>query len=354
MTSDTCEDEWNNTDLMSFPSLRRNAIRLIIVAIGCVVTIVGCAAPLTHLPQPVASPAPGQGPTSSPPGDEAVAAVGHAVASRPIPSRDGTFTSGHTVEKLAVSLQILGHSTNGWPLEAYQFGNGAMRVALIGGIHGGFEWNTVLLAYQMIDYFTLHPQTVPSSISLYIVPVANPDGQVKVVGNNGRFLPGQVRENTFAGRFNGNQVDLNRNWNCNWTATAVWQNQPVSGGTEPFSEVETRILRDFLSDPPMAGVVFWHSAAPGVFASGCGDRYADSDKLSTVYANAAGYPFLLSFDSYEVTGDAGDWLALQNIPAITVELNNQADTDWEQNQKGVTALLKHIDAEEQKRLSIRE
>lgn len=235
--------------------------------------------------------------------------------------------------------RLLGHSTGGWPIEVYQFGNGPSHFVFIGGIHGGYEWNTILLAYQAIDYFTQNPGDVPSELSVYIIPSANPDGQVLVTGQAGRFAANQVGLNTIPGRINSDGVDLNRNWDCNWKPTAIWRDQKVSPGKKPFSEVENQILRDYLTALPAIGVVFWHSAMPGVFPGGCNGRSASSDVLSKRYAEASGYPYEENFTSYEVSGDAADWLSSQGIPAISVELTNHRDIDWEQNLKGILSVF---------------
>jgi hypothetical protein len=41
-----------------------------------------------------------------------------------------------------------------------------------------------------------------------------------------------------SGRYNGNTVDLNRNFDCDWQASGVWQSTQVSGGSKAFSEPE--------------------------------------------------------------------------------------------------------------------
>lgn len=262
----------------------------------------------------------------------------------PTPSRgasgsEGGSAQGSSRPDFPLNGRLLGYSTLGWPIEYYQFGSGRFRMVFIGGIHGGYEWNTVLLAYQAIDYFTAHPEQLPDRVTLYIVPVANPDGLVAVVGHPGRFAPDEVGPDTLPGRFNGNGVDLNRNWACEWSATAYWREQEISGGAAPFSEVETRILRDFLGIVSADAVVFWHSAIPGVFAGGCHEPFSEAEALGAVYAQAAGYSSFETFDEYLVTGDATDWLSLRGVPAITVELSNHNDTEWEQNLAGMRAVL---------------
>ena len=49
-------------------------------------------------------------------------------------------------------------------------------------------------------------------------------------------------------RYNGNGVDINRNFDCNWTANPQDSGgvQAGRGGTAPFSEPESRALGDFI------------------------------------------------------------------------------------------------------------
>jgi hypothetical protein len=255
----------------------------------------------------------------------------------------GQWHSPPSLAQTWVRRGVLGTSTQGYPIEAYQIGNGPVRLAFIGGIHGGYEWNTTLLAYQAIDFFISHPEELPASVSLYIVPSANPDGLVDLIGRFGRFSFDEIRSLTttftFPGRFNGNGVDLNRNWGYNWTPNAFWWQAQVNAGAEPFSEVETRILRDFLTVSPMTAVVFWHSAARGVFPGACDAPLPQTKTLATLYAVAAQYPAYDSFDAYPITGDATDWLCSQGIPAIVVELSSKRGLDWPQNLSAMRAII---------------
>jgi predicted deacylase len=238
--------------------------------------------------------------------------------------------------------QVIGRSTGGWPIDAYLLGDGEVDVALIGGIHGGYEWNTTLLAYEMIDYFTAHPSRLPASISLTIVPTANPDGLAAVLGRVGRFSPADVGVVPRESRFNGNGVDLNRNWACDWAPTGRCGAWTISGGRAPFSEIESRVLRDLLTAQPMDAVIFWHSAMPGVYPGGCGAPTQGARELGAAYPAAAGYTHFESFDAYPITGDATNWLSSQGIPAIIVELADHTGTDWAQNLAGVRAVLNSL------------
>jgi predicted deacylase len=239
------------------------------------------------------------------------------------------------------SQQRLGYSVQQRQIVAYRFGNGPTPIVFIGGMHGGYEWNTILLAYAAVDFLEANPSVVLPSATAYIIPSANPDGQFLVTGREGRFTAADVVADPFQGRFNGNGVDLNRNWDCNWTADGRWRQETINAGTAPFSEPENQVLRDFMLQQRPAAVVFWHSAANGIFAAGCPELYRPSRQLAEIYGHAAGYPVYDFFTSYAITGDASDWLATQGIPAITVELRNHQDLDWSQNRAGLTAVLRY-------------
>ncbi len=257
-----------------------------------------------------------------------------ALPTKPSPTLPPTITPDNLP-------QIIGYSYEGRPIYSYRFGSGPIPIVFVGGIHGGYEWNTILLAYQAMDYFAAQPYRIPTNVTIFIIPVANPDGLFAVTQKEGRFLVEDLAEDTFPGRFNGRNVDLNRNWDCQWSATAVWRNQPVSGGSQPFSEPESRALRDFFLEKRPALVLFWHSAANGVFAAGCPETDGHSRQLATIFGGASGYPVYERFTYYLVTGDAGDWLSTQGIPSISIELKTHEALDWKENLAGMLTLLAH-------------
>lgn len=233
------------------------------------------------------------------------------------------------------------------PIVSYQLGNGEIPLILVGGMHGGYEWNTITLAYAVLDHLQANPDLIPPSLTIYLVPNANPDGLYMVAKKAGRVDETDILFDTTAGRFNGLKVDLNRNWDCQWSETAVWRNNPISGGSAPFSEPENQALRDFILNIRPTAVLFWHSSARGVYAAGCGEVDPASRALAQVYGDAAGYPVYDSFQHYDITGDASDWLAGQNISSFTVELSTHEQTDWTMNQAGLAALFRHLTAEDQ-------
>lgn len=242
-------------------------------------------------------------------------------------------------------METIGNSVNGNPIVAYHFGSGNKEIVFIGGLHGGYEWNTALVANQLVDYLKANPTAVPANEKVTVIPVANPDGLSKVVGTTSRFSAADVnpaQDIQVAGRFNANNVDLNRNFDCDWQASGVWQSKKVSGGTAAFSEPESQAIQKYMTAANPAAVVVWYSSAGGVYASNCHEGVLpETTTISGIYAKASGYPAHESFDFYATTGDMVNWLAKQKIPAFSVLLKNHQDTDWDKNQAGIVALLQH-------------
>ena len=241
---------------------------------------------------------------------------------------------------------VIGKSVEGRNIMAYRYGTGSTELLFVGGIHGGYEWNTALVAYELTNYLKENPSVIPNNIKVTVIPVLNPDGLYKVVGTStGNFSQSNVspsQATVIAGRFNANNVDLNRNFDCDWQTSAKWQSKTVSGGSSAFSEPESLSIKNYIETNKPKAVVVWYSSASGVFASNCHNGVsAETNTLTKTYADASGYSAYQSFDFYAITGDMVNWLAKNNIPAISVLLTNHTDTEWTKNKKGVEAVLKY-------------
>jgi hypothetical protein len=197
----------------------------------------------------------------------------------------------------------------------------------VGAIHGGSEWATGDLVARAAEYFRLRAAEVPPGLALVFIPYANPDG----------LAVGRVR----AGRFNANQVDLNRNWDCAWRPASKWNAVTVSGGAAPFSEPETAALRDYLLELQPELTVFYHSQAGTVATGACATALPASEAAGRVAARATGYRY--TEDAfYEVSGDSVGWLNQEGYPAIEIELWTHGDMDWGDNLAGMRALVQWV------------
>jgi len=236
----------------------------------------------------------------------------------PLPSTPTTIPASPTPE--IPQPEVIGISVAGRPLQVYKFGNGPIEKMIIAGIHGGYEWNTIVLADELIEYLENHPEIVPPEQTLYFLRAFNPDGYARSTG--------------FGGRANENNVDLNRNfpsyWQAEWPRAGCWDYIPITGGTAPASEPETRALMAFVKSHGIQAFISYHSAALGIFPGG---QPPDPGSLSLAESIAAvsDYPYPPIEAGCAYTGQLVDWLSDQGIPAIDIELTNHKDSDFAKN-----------------------
>ena len=234
------------------------------------------------------------------------------------------------IEVIATSTEtIIGTSVEGRSITAHTFGTGETNLLFVGGVHGGYEANSVRLADTMIGHLHANADLIPSNLTVHIIPVLNPDGYA---------LPTTASDQNR--RFNANGVDLNRNFDCKWAPESSWRGQTVSAGTAPFSEPEAAALRDYVLATSPEASIFWHSVANNVYGSECENGILpETLALMNAYADAGNYGKVPKFDAYPITGDVEGWLASIGIPAITVELETRDSIEWERNLAGTLAAL---------------
>ncbi len=227
-----------------------------------------------------------------------------------------------------IRASVIGYSVSGRPLEVYTFGSGEKEVMIVAGIHGGYEWNTIALADELIQYVYDNPDVIPSDVTLYILHSLNPDGA--------------ARDRGYDGRVNDHGVDLNRNFPTNWAADwdrdGCWNYGPTTGGTGPGSEPETRSLMAFLGSHNIKALISYHSAALGVFPGG-EPWEKDSMKFAKALANVTDYPYPPLDTGCKFTGTLADYAVSLGATAVDMELSTHTKTDFDRNVKALKILL---------------
>jgi hypothetical protein len=112
---------------------------------------------------------------------------------------------------------------------------------IIGGLHGDEKATVALVATFREAWVARREVRTP----LVMIPLANPDG---FVANS---------------RYNANRVDLNRNCDLSWRPDSV---EP--SGPHPWSEPESRAIRDFILAFEPAKIVSLHWALAEIDADG--------------------------------------------------------------------------------------
>jgi murein tripeptide amidase MpaA len=158
---------------------------------------------------------------------------------------DGAEPLNEVIAEQRGPQSIIGTSVGGNDIIAHHFGTGANEILFVGGTHGSDAPSTAAVATQLVDYLTENPTTVPNDVSVTVIPNLNPDGAEK---------------SGVAGRFNTNNVDINRNFDCEWSTTGIWRDQEVSGGSRPFSEPEAQALQTYVNTYNPTAAVVWFAS----------------------------------------------------------------------------------------------
>ncbi len=212
-----------------------------------------------------------------------------------------------------VQEKNFGLSTKGRNIQGYEIGSGEETLLLFSALHGD-EKNTADLLNAFVETVKEDPSLVHESKKLIVIPVANPDGYYEPLKN-----------------LNANEVNLNRNFD-----TDGWKQYPakgVFGGLKPFSEPESRVIQNVVQTYKPGLVIAFHSQG-GLVSP---EENTSSIDLAKWYVSKTGYSY---FDGWNYPGTATGWFAdTAQRPAITVELSNHEQSDWEKNRGALLALI---------------
>ncbi|HEV7215701.1 MAG TPA: M14 family zinc carboxypeptidase [Chloroflexota bacterium] len=226
------------------------------------------------------------------------------------------------VQDAVVQTSTIGTSVEGRSITATRIGGGPIALAFVGDTHGAPEAATASLIQTAIAYFRTNPDAVPAGECAYFIPTLNPDG---------------LADGT---RFNADGIDINRNFGA-----ADWNSNPYepsglvrgAGGQQPFSEPETRAMRDFLLTHHVVGSIFYHSPWGGLYAEPHSLAFAQQ------LGQASGYPVHVPGDTpYPLTGTAHAWADANGEYSVLLELRAGAGIEWQANFQAMAAAMRYV------------
>jgi len=91
------------------------------------------------------------------------------------------------------------------------------------------------------------------------------DNEYKIVVNGNPSSRRKVEQGDFCLRVNPDGVDLNRNWDEKWSPDAVMDSADTNPGPQPFSEAETKIFKDLVSEYNPNTFLTIHSGTKGMY-----------------------------------------------------------------------------------------
>jgi hypothetical protein len=200
----------------------------------------------------------------------------------------------------------------------------------------------LLFAEYILQNYGVDPAITSyiDNLEIYIIPMVNPDGHFYVQQNHGGSPSSWWRKNRRPNSDLTIGVDLNRNYGYQWgfdnIGSSPTPSSDVYRGTGPFSEPETRVIRDFVNAHEFTTWLSYHSYGElllygwGYIPANLPDHEAVAalaDTLVMENGYLAGNP--ASGAIYITNGSSDDWgygeqVTKSKIFAYTPEVNSGA------------------------------
>ena len=204
---------------------------------------------------------------------------------------------------------IIGRSVLGRDIFAVHIGDQSGRQLIAAYAVHGREWITARLALRHIR------EGLGAGWGGWIIPLVNPDGAAISQSESPLW------------KANGRGVDINCNFDAEWGTGRLNTSVPGSEncvGDYPFSEPESRALRDFTLSVRPAATVSYHTKGREIYweFGQRGQALRRDEALARALAERTGYRARV------ITGSAGgykDWcIRALGIPAFTIEAGSDA------------------------------
>lgn len=200
---------------------------------------------------------------------------------------------------------VIGYSFKGKEIFAFHIGSPVGRQFISTYAIHGREWITAFLALK-------HIKTGVKNVGGWIIPLVNPDG----VAISESVCP--------MWKANARGVDLNCNFDADWGSGRL--NTKKRGaenciGDSPFSECETKALKDFTQKIRPFVTFSFHTKGEEIYwqYNGQGDGHG-----AEILADVTGYKPVIIYGS---AGGYKDWCIQKlNIPAYTIECGSDSLT----------------------------
>lgn len=235
-------------------------------------------------------------------------------------------------------LVKIGSSVQGRALYALKVGTGSKEILMDASLHAREHMTTNVLL-EMIDEYTYHylkgkkfssmnVKTILSRVSIWFVPMMNPDGvtlvqtRVNASSTTKKLNNGSSNYNRWKANIRG--IDLNRNFDGGWEkkASAASPSYKNYKGAKAFSEPESQALRNFVAQHHFKSYISYHSSGSILYYYHYQKSTALTRDLSVakMIGKATGYKIM------SPTGEAGsgastDWFIMNyRMPGITIEI----------------------------------
>lgn len=272
------------------------------------------------------------------------------------------------INPVATEVTSIGNSVMGRELICLKTGRGDKKLVITGAHHGleyitacflmrfSKEYNKELmtsgkiLGYDVLKLF--------SNITLFVVPMVNPDGVDIAV--NGLDITNPVHRKLISSvgihsfrkvwQSNANGVDLNHNYDALWQNTVAKPAPSLYGGKCPESEPETMAVCKFLRDIEADMLICFHSQGREIYYDFDGTVEKRSEILAYKMADVSGYT-VSKPEGTAAYGGCKDWFIKEfGNPGFTIEMasgknpisSKQLDYVYEENAKIILTAMSEL------------
>ena len=226
-------------------------------------------------------------------------------------------------------------------IECLKIWNWKTKILYTSLIHWNEVW-TVKLAYNIIDWLHTNKSKL-NNYTVFIIPCLNPDWYNLAIKNPDYFNWWKI------GRFNANNIDLNRNFNTNsFTQKSIWsfwenyqENIEVYCWKSWNSEPETKAFTDFIKSNGISVLFMFHNAWKDVMWN----NSEFSQKIAKTYSKKTWFKYLSNeyWEKLKQTWTAKEWCDENNISYIEVEGSNIYWSDWNVQREAIKETFFMID-----------
>ncbi len=268
----------------------------------------------------------------------------------------------HTYPKIC-ALHSLGTTYEGRTIWALKISDNAWKeenepeVLIMGGHHAK-ELISAIIPLKFAEFLAENYSTnitirnIVDSNEIWIVPLVNPDGYEYAWEGHTEW-----RKNRRPIDANGDEigVDLNRNYGHRWGEQGASHdpNSDIYCGPYPFSENETRAIRDLVLSHNFTFSVSFHSYGQIIYhpwGNSIDPEPVDYELMEAIGNNMAhynNYTVMEGKDKYVTTGDSDDWIyANTTCLPFTIEVGkefipppNEINSIFERNRDALLYLI---------------
>ena len=231
-----------------------------------------------------------------------------------------------------LSLETIGSSVEGRKIQAVKLGHGDTDI-FINASHHAREWLTTNVLMEMIDTYAYHYTkghsyegydltTLFKDVSLYFVPMVNPDGVTLVqLGKDSPVLGNSQSMSFDRWKANIRGVDLNQQYPYHWYDAVFketvphYENYP---GKKPLSEPESQAIYQFTKQHDFKAALSYHSSGEVLYT-----RYLNPNvkPLAETIGKLTGYrPINLGTSLFSARGYTDWFIQTMKQPALTIEI----------------------------------